>query len=168
MSEYRPLNQEEIIAVTTLNCSASASAEKIDKLGKRLSEEDLRALTEANKTIKEMVTKIVNQGPDLDEKRRIVNRMNALKISVGYTNKPFEQMIFLTMDDANTLIWPALERCNLDCPFAELERELGNEMIYDKTGAKQCETRKALIRAGVKGTGLSEFCPYYMTDAIGW
>lgn len=66
--------------------------------------------------------------------------------------------MIMTMDDAQTLLAPVLDRCDLDCPCVDCtddgERSVRRDLV------KKCETRKALKRIGLSEVGLSMECPY--------
>ena len=70
-----------------------------------------------------------------------------------------EDMVILSTADAQTLFAPVLEKCDLDCPCVKLDKN--GEEVPDIVAIKQCETRKALVRAGVSQIGLGT-CPYSM------
>ena len=162
--QYRRLNQAEVIAAGVLNCSANALEVNIPALSRRLTEDETKALEGARKTISEIVCKLIHKTPDEDERERLERRILSLKATLSYVHLPMEEKVILSMKDASTLIWPCLERCNLDCPCVTEDED--GDLIGKTAAIKGCETRRTLVRAGVKGTGRSDLCPYYLTDVM--
>lgn len=162
--KYRRLNQKEIIAAGTLNCTANAVKANIPALSNRLTDEDEKEVQDALDVLSGMVGKIIGQTPDEDERAHLERRITSLQVSLGYVKKPFNMKVMLSEEDANVLLWPVLERCNLDCPCISLDED--GDTVAKVGAVKGCVTRKALVRAGVRGTGKSSLCPYYLTDAM--
>lgn len=61
-------------------------------------------------------------------------------------------------EDAQTLLAPVLDRCDLDCPCVECTED--GERSVRRAMVKGCETRKALKRLGLAEVGLSMERPY--------
>lgn len=162
MMKYRQLSHEEIVAVTTLNCCANAITDNLPKVERRLKAGGygrlLGLLKGASKVVCMVVKFLIEQSPDLDQRQMILNRMSRLKLQFGVVRKHPEDLVIMSEQDADILLAPALEKCNLDCPY----------IVYHEDGSrtgnvamiKACEMRKALKRVGISESGLSKDCPY--------
>lgn len=160
----RQLSDEEIIALQTMNCCANAIIDKLPKVERRLKANGkgrlIGMLKGAAKIIANAVQCLVETDNDLDHQAMILLRMSRLKLQFGFVRKHPEDLIVMTCEDAQTLLAPALEKCDLECPCITID-ENGNQ-ICNKAMVKACETRKALKRIGMRETGLSMDCPYQM------
>lgn len=160
---YRRLNTEEVAAVKTVLVSAAALEDKMPILERRLKGMGrgrlLGLLKGAVKTMGNTMWAIIRESEDEDQQEYIVRRLDRLQLQFGAVRKRPEDMIILSVDDACTLIAPALEKCDIDCPCVKLDNN--GEEVPDIVAIKQCETRKALVRAGVSELGMGT-CPYQM------
>lgn len=167
--KYRQLNHEEIVAVTTLNCCANAILENLPKLERRLKNNGngrLVGLTKgAAKTVANVVQRTIEENPDLDQQQMIITRMSRLKLQFGNVRKHPEDLVIMTQHDADILLAPVMEKCDLDCPCITYDAD-GNR-IGNAAMVKGCEIRKALKRIGLSETGLSMDCPYQMLTGKG-
>ena len=105
-----------------------------------------------------MVENLVEGAPDPDQRTMILRRMAGLKLQFGHTRKHPEDIVIMDMHDAQLLLAPLFDRCDLECPFEGTDRD-GNR-IADRAAVKGCEIRKALIRLGVAETGLGGDCRF--------
>lgn len=162
--KYRELSSEEVIAVTTLNCCANAIRDNLPKITRRLKALGMGRLIGlvigAASILIKVVNLIITESPDHDQQTMIRNRMSRLKLQFGHVRKSPEDLIIMSVDDAQTLLAPCLDKCDIDCPCS-LEACNGNVKLHTAL-VKSCETRKALKRIGVSEVGLSMECPYQM------
>lgn len=162
--KYRDLNHEEIVAITTLNCCANAIADKLPKVERRLKSIGngrwIGLVKGASKAVENVVSNIIQEAPDEDQRQMIINRMSRLQLQFGVVRKHPESLVIMSTDDARILIAPVLEKCDLECPCITYDEE-GNR-IGNAAMVKGCEIRKALKRIGLKEVGLSMDCPYQM------
>lgn len=162
--KYRQLNNEEIIAVTTLNCCANAVLDNLPKVEHRLKFNSkgrmIGMLKGASKIIAKAVQCLIEENNDPDQQQMIINRMSRLKLQFGHVRKHPEELVIMTKHDAEILLAPVLEKCDLECPCITYDEE-GNR-IGNNAMVKGCETRKALKRIGLSEVGLNMDCPYQM------
>ena len=162
--KYRQLNNDEIVAVTTLNCCANAILDNLPKLERRLKNSGngrmIGLLKGAAKSVANVVQRTIEENPDTDVQHMIITRMSRLKLQFGHVRKHPEELVIMTKADAETLLAPVLDRCDLECPCI-LEDEDGDRIVSTAM-VKACETRKALKRIGLSEVGLSMDCPYQM------
>jgi len=161
---YRNMSDEEVVGVTTLNCCANAIIDNLGKVERRLRESKngryIGLLKAASKIVAKAVKLLIEENPDADVRHMIITRMSRLKLQFGHVRKHPEELVIMTVDDAQTLLAPVLEKCDLDCPCIS-DTEDG-ERIVNTALVKSCETRKALKRIGLAEVGLSMDCPYQM------
>ncbi|MDY4007508.1 MAG: hypothetical protein SOY94_01415 [Candidatus Limiplasma sp.] len=154
----RELSHEEIIGVTTLNVCVNAVRDSVEKLGRRLTGDQKSAIDQSAGRLTEVVKQLIECDGDEDQREMILRRMSRLKLQFGVVRKHPEDLVIMTMDDAQTLLAPVLDRCDLDCPCVDCtddgERSVRRDLV------KKCETRKALKRIGLSEVGLSMECPY--------
>lgn len=161
MNDYRELNSDEIQALTTFNCCANACREMLYKVQRRLKEAEPKYLTDVLKAaelLSGVVEFLITQSGDEDQQQMIINRMARLKLQFGHVRKEPEELVIMTVDDANTLLSPVLDRCDLECPMEDESLSEAQRRIC----VKRCETRKALKRVGLSEVGLSMMCPYQL------
>ena len=158
MTVYKQLSDEEVIGITTINCCANAVEDCAEKLKRRVNPQRLRDLEEAVVAMKGLVKDVLDGAPDEDQREMILRRMSRLKLQFGAVRKHPEELVMLSMEDAQTLLAPVLDRCDLDCPCVSVDED-GDKTVSTLL-VKQCETRKALKRAGVAELGLGMACPY--------
>lgn len=165
----RQLNTDEVIAVTTWNCSANAILDNLPNVERRFRENGQADMIEqikgAVKIIAGAVQHLIEYGNDPDQQIMIQNRMSRLKLQYGYVRKHPESLVIMTRDDAETLLAPVLEKCDLECPCVELDKD--GHTICIPAMVKACETRKALKRTGISEAGLSMDCPYQFITGSG-
>jgi hypothetical protein len=162
MEDYRALSTPEVKGVTTLNCCANAVRDCMPDFGRRFSRPGhdgwMDKLDTAARLIAEVVEGVVTESGDEDQQKMILTRMSRLKLQFGAVRKQPETLVIMTVDDAQTLLAPVLDRCDLECP-------MDDETLTDaqrRECIKRCETRKALKRIGLSEVGLSMDCPYQM------
>lgn len=160
MDSYRPLNTDEIKALQTINVAAVASKDNIGLLYRRIDKDYAAKLQAACDTLREAVEAIIDQSPDEDQRIAIKRRMDHLKLQFGFVRQRPETYLVLSEEDAQTLIAPCLEKCDLECPCIEYGD--GGDRTVNKALVKGCETRKALRRLSVSPIGLGSECPYQM------
>ena len=162
--KYRTLSSDEIVAVTTLNCCANAILDNLEKLRRRLQSCGLGyligLLIGAARIVARVVQSVIDESPDEDQRKMVLIRMSRLQLQFGHVRKHPEELVIMTKADAETLLAPVLDRCDLECPCITLDAE-GNP-VCDKAAVKACETRKALKRVGLSEVGISMDCPYQM------
>lgn len=115
-------------------------------------------LDTAARLIAEVVEGVITESGDEDQQKMILTRMSRLKLQFGAVRRQPETLVIMTADDAQTLLSPVLDRCDLECP-------MDDETLTDaqrRECIKRCETRKALKRIGLSEVGLSMDCPYQM------
>lgn len=160
---YKRLNTEEVAAVKTAIVAAVALEEKYPLIARRLKEMGkgriAGLLKGAQKQMMSAAWAVIRESPDVDQQEYIIRRLDRLKLQFGAVRKSPEDMVILSTADAQTLFAPVLEKCDLDCPCVKLDKD--GEEVPDIAAIKQCETRKALVRAGVSQLGLGT-CPYQM------
>lgn len=157
----RDLSTDEIVAITTLNCCANAIEDNLPKLARRLTPEQLETLKQAGKAVAETVRTVVEAEPDEDHQAMILTRMSRLKLQFGAVRKHPEELVIMTVEDAQTLLAPVLDRCDIDCPCVSYDED--GDKTVSRMLVRRCETRKALKRIGLSEVGLSMDCPYQMT-----
>lgn len=157
---YRELSTDEIVAVTTLNCCANAILDNLPKLNRRLNDKQKNAMKEAQSLIGAIVRDVIEESPDPDQQAMILTRMGRLKLQFGVVRKHPEDLVVMTADDAQTLLAPVLDRCDLDCPCVSIDDDV--DKLISRELVRRCETRKALKRIGLAEVGLSMECPYQM------
>ena len=162
--KYRQLSHDEIVATTTFNCCSNAITDNLPKLERRLKANGhgrmLGLAKGAARIIARVVQLTIEESPDLDQQQMIINRMSRLKLQFGMVRKHPEDMVIMSERDAEILLAPVLEKCDLECPcitYNEDGSRTGNVAMV-----KACETRKALKRIGVSEAGLSMDCPYQL------
>lgn len=159
---YRKLSGEEVVALTTINCCVNAFYDKLPQLERRLKNQGKGRLIGlakgAAKIIGKVVEAVIEEAPDEDQKAMILTRMSRLHLQFGAVRKHPEELIIMTQADAQTLIAPVLEKCDLECPCIS-EDDDGNRYV-NSAMVKGCEIRKALVRSGVSENGLGAECPY--------
>lgn len=162
--KYRELSTEEIIALTTMDCCSKALADNLPKVERRLKATGrgrwIGLIKASSAAIANLVTFLIAESPDPDQQIMIRNRMSRLKLQFGHVRKSPEDLIIMSVEDAQTLLAPCLDKCDIDCPCS-LEACNGNVKLHTAL-VKSCETRKALKRIGVSEVGLSMECPYQM------
>jgi hypothetical protein len=162
--KYRELSTEEIIAITTLNCCANAISDNLPKLARRFKAIGkgnlIGLLMGASAAAAKAVDLLITESPDPDRQIMIRNRMGSLQLQFGYTRKHPDDLVIMSKEDAQILLSPCLDKCDLECPCS-LEACNGNMKMHTAL-VKACETRKALKRIGVSEVGLSMECPYQM------
>lgn len=160
----RQLNSDEVIALQTLNCCSNAVFANIPNLERRMKATGLGrwiGMTKgAAKVLHLVVRHVLLTGSDPDQREMILRRMGSLQLQFGHTRKHPEKLIMLSQEDAETLLAPVLEKCDLDCPCITYDKN--GDRVLNTAMVKACETRKALKRAGMSETGLSYECPYHM------
>lgn len=158
MTDYRKLSTDEIIPLTTINCCANATRDNAPKLARRLMGSGLEEnLAKAADLIAAVVEYIIESAPDPDQRTMILRRMGSLQLQFGHTRKHPEDLIMMDMGDAQTLLAPVLDRCDIDCPYDALSE---SGVTCNQAAIKACEVRKALARIGVAETGLGSGCKY--------
>lgn len=164
MADYRGLSVDEIKALVTFNCCANAIKENVELVQKRLKkpghEGCIDNLQKASELVADVVEHLITESDDEDEQALILKKMSRLKLQFGYVRKYPETMVMMNVDDAQTLLAPVLEKCDLECPCIEYGENGEPEVV--KRLVKGCETRKALKRLGLAELGLSMECPYRM------
>lgn len=167
--KYRQLNNDEIIATTTLNCCANAVLDNLSKVEHRLKLNSkgrmIGMLKGASKIIANAVQCLIEENNDPDQQQMIINRMSRLKLQFGHVRKHPEELVIMTKHDAEILLAPVLEKCDLECPCMTMDKD-GNQ-ICNTAMVKGCEIRKALKRIGLSEVGLSMDCPYQMLTGKG-
>ena len=167
--KYRELNHEEVVATTTFNCCANAILDNLPKVERRLKASGngrkIGQLKGASKVIANVVQALIEESPDPDQQQMILTRMSRLKLQFGMVRKHPEELVIMTQHDAEILLAPVLEKCDLDCPCITYDAD-GNR-IGNASMVKGCEIRKALKRIGLSETGLSMDCPYQMLTGKG-
>ena len=162
--KYRQLNSDEIVAVTTLNCCANAILDNLPKLERRLKNSGngrmIGLLKGAAKCVANVVQHTIEENPDKDVQHMIITRMSRLKLQFGHVRKHHEELVIMTKADAETLLAPVLDRCDLECPC--ISEDDDGDRIVNTAMVKACETRKALRRIGLAEIGLSMDCPYQL------
>ncbi len=154
----REMSHEEIIGTTTLNVCVNAIRDSADKLARRLTEEQKQTIRQSADRLAEVVRQLIEGEGDEDQREMILRRMSRLKLQFGVVRKHPEDLIIMTEKDAQTLLAPVLDRCDLDCPCVECTED--GERSVRRAMVKGCETRKALKRLGLAEVGLSMECPY--------
>lgn len=170
MLMYRKqLSNDEIIALQTYDCCSKAVIDNLPKLERRLKANHMGRLIGllkgTSKLLHMVVVRLIMTEEDPDMRQRIINRMAKLQLQFGHTRKHPEPLVILSVNDAQTLLAPVLEKCDLECPCVIYDDE-GNKMC-DHAMVKSCEIRKALKRAGMAEVGLSMDCPYQMIGRNG-
>ena len=162
--KYRQLNNDEIIATTTLNCCANAVEANLPKLERRLRENGkgryIGLCKGAIKIILKIVLAVIQESPDPDQRHMITTRMSRLQLQFGHVRKHPESLVIMDKHDAEILLAPVLEKCDIDCPCITYDAD-GNR-VGNVAMVKGCETRKALKRVGLSEVGISAECPYQM------
>lgn len=162
MSDYRKLSTEELRALTTINCCTNALRDMkqyIQKLCRRNGREELLQQLETAAHLAGGVAKeLIESAPDEDQKVMIIRRMRGLKLQVGYVRQHPDDMVTMDMKDANLLLAPLFDRCDLECPCLDEAYDYKTQVQL----VKMCEVRKALVRLGVSETGLGGMCKYQM------
>ena len=159
MSEFVPYSTDEIKVMTTINCCANAVIDSIPRFGKLAKRDGFDysgKLAEASRLLSEIVQHLMEIAPDEDQREMIWRRMRGLKLQFGHVAKHPDNLVWLDVNDANTLLAPLLDNCDIACPCTD--DSLTDEQ--KRACVKQCETRKALRRLGVQEDGLSSECPY--------
>ena len=110
--------------------------------------------------VAEVVEHLLTESEDEDEQALIIKKMSRLQLQFGYVRKHPETLVMMNADDAQTLLAPVLEKCDLECPCIEYEENGDRKMVQRLV--KGCETRKALKRLVLAELGLSMECPYRM------
>lgn len=154
----REMSHEEIIGTTTLNVCVNAIRDSADKLARKLTKEQKRTIEQSAANLADVVKQLIEGEGDEDQAEMIKRRMSRLKLQFGVVRKHPEDLVIMTMEDAQTLLAPVLERCDLDCPCVECTPD--GEQSVRRAMVKGCETRKALKRLGLAEVGLSMECPY--------
>lgn len=158
MTDYRKLSTEEIAPLTTANCCANALRDSAPKLARRLKGSGLENnLAQAADLVAAVVQYIIEGAPDPDQRTMILRRMGSLKLQFGHTRKHPEDLVMMGMGDAQTLLAPLFDRCDIDCPYDALSE---SGVTCNQAAIKACEARKALVRIGVAETGLGGGCKY--------
>lgn len=161
---YRQLCDDEVKGVTTLNCCSNAVMDALPKIERRLRNSGngryIGLLKAASKIIANVVERVIKESPDTDQQAMIITRMSRLKLQFGHARKHPEELVIMTKHDAEILLAPVLDRCDLECPCITYDEE-GNR-IGNIAMVKGCETRKALKRIGLAEVGLSMDCPYQL------
>lgn len=162
--KYRELNHEEVVATTTFNCCANAILDNLPNVERRLKANGngrwIGLIKGASKVIAKVVQLLIEESPDPDQQQMILRRMSRLKLQFGTVRKHPEELVIMTQNDAEILLAPVLEKCDLECPCITYDDD-GNR-IGNAAMVKSCETRKALKRIGLSEVGLSMDCPYQM------
>ncbi len=158
MTVYKQLSNDEVIGMTTINCCANAVEDCAGKLSRRVTQEQKQDIDKAVLTMKGLVKTVLDEAPDEDQRKMILRRMGRLKLQFGAVRKHPEDLVMLSVEDAQTLFAPVLDRCDLDCPCVSVDED--GDKTVNALLVKQCETRKALKRAGVAELGLGMECPY--------
>lgn len=159
MQDYRKLSSDEVVALTTINCCSNALRDNAGKLSRRLRGGELEnSLAHAADVVAGAVENLVEGAPDPDQRTMILRRMAGLKLQFGHVRKHPDDIVIMDMHDAQLLLAPLFDRCDLECPFEAVDAD-GNR-IADRAAVKGCEIRKALIRLGVAETGLGGECKY--------
>lgn len=160
MSEYRKLSSEELRALTTINCCTNALRDMqqyIRKMCKRNGREDLlEDLEKAAHLSGGVARAMIEAAPDEDQRIMIIRRMQGLHMQLGYTRKHPPEVVTMDMRDANLLLAPLFDRCELECPCQDDAYDYKTQMQL----VKMCEVRKALVRLGVAEDGLGGKCQY--------
>lgn len=160
---YKRLNTEEVAAVKTAIVAAAALEDKLPLIARRLKGmgkgSQVGLLKGAQKQMMNAAWAVIRESPDVDQQEYIMRRVERLQLQFGAVRKSPEDMVIISTADAQTLFAPVLEKCDLDCPCVKLDKN--GEEVPDIVAIKQCETRKALVRAGVSQVGLGT-CPYSM------
>lgn len=158
---YKRLNTEEVSAVKTAIVAAVALQDKMPYLTRRLKGMGkgrvAGLLKGAQKVMIDSAWDIINESPDEDQRECIKRRVDRLQLQFGSVRKSPEELVYLSAGDAQTLFAPVLEKCDLECPCVKMNKD--GEEEPDIVAVKQCETRKALVRAGVSQLGMGT-CPY--------
>lgn len=117
---YRQLNSEEIAATKTLNCCANAIADNLPKVERRLKNSNagryIGLVKGLHKVLCTVVRLVIEESPDEDQQQMIITRMSRLQLQFGYVRKHPESLVIMTPHDADLLLAPVLDRCDLDCP----------------------------------------------------
>lgn len=159
MSEYRKLSTEEIQGLTTINCCANALTDSIAKFSKREKREGYdyaSKLRTAAGLVAEVVEHVIESAPDEDQRVMILRRMSTLKLDFGHVRKHPQDLVMMDYKDADLLLAPVLDRCDLEYPCQD--ESLSERQQW--AACKACETRKALTRLGVQEAGLGSKCQY--------
>lgn len=161
---YRQLCDDEVKSVTTMNCCSNAITDCLPHLERRLKTSGngryIGLTKAASKILAKVVELVIKESPDTDQQAMIITRMSRLKLQFGHVRKHPEHLVIMTVDDAQTLLAPVLDRCDLECPCIQ-ENDAGDRTV-NTAMVKACETRKALKRIGLAEVGLSMDCPYQM------
>ncbi len=158
MTDYKKLSSDEVVALTTDNCCANALRDNAPKLARRLNGSGLEDnLTKAADLVAAVVEYIIEGAPDPDQRTMILRRMGSLQLQFGHTRKHPEELVMMDMGDAQTLLAPLFDRCDIDCPYDALSE---SGVTCNQAGIEACEVRKALARIGVAETGLGGECKY--------
>lgn len=164
MSDYRELSTDEIKGLTTLNVCANAIRDSLPMLGKRFKragqEQKQQAVEKLADEVAGVVDWLVHESEDEDQQKMVMTRMSRLKLQFGSVRKHPESLVMMTTEDAQTLLAPVLDKCDLECPCVEYAPN--GDRVVIKSLVKACETRKALKRIGLAEVGLSMDCPYMM------
>lgn len=167
-TDYRELSTPEIQGVTTFNCCANAIRDSMKLVEKRLSkpghEGYMEKLKNAADMVADVVEHLITESDDEDQQKMIRIRMSRLKLQFGAVRKQPETLVIMNIDDAQTLLAPVLDKCDLECPCIEYAENGDRAMV--KRLVKACETRKALKRIGLSEVGLSMDCPYQMMPGV--
>lgn len=159
---YRKLSGDEVIALTTINCCVNAFMDKLPQLDRRLKAQGKGRLCGlargAAKTMSKVVQAVIEEAPDEDQRDMVLTRMSRLHLQFGVVRKHPENLIIMTQEDAQTLIAPVLEKCDLECPCISFDDD--GSRVVNTAMVKGCEIRKALVRAGVSENGMGAECPY--------
>lgn len=162
--KYRELSHDEIVAVNTMNCCANAILDSLRKLERRLkaigNSRRIGLVKGSVKNIANVVQTIIEESPDPDQRQMILNRMSRLKLQFGMVRKHPEDLVVMSVPDAEILLAPVLEKCDLECPCITLSED--GSRVMNTAMVKGCETRKALKRVGMSEAGLGMECPYQM------
>lgn len=159
MSDYRKLSSDEIINTTTANCCANALRDCAQKLARRLKGSGLENnLAQAADLVAAVVEFIIEGAPDPDQRTMILRRMGSLQLQFGHTRKHPEDVVIMSMPDAQTLLAPLFDHCDMECPFDAIAED--GSRVCDRAAVKACEVRKALVRIGVSENGLGGECKY--------
>lgn len=160
----RELRSDEVIALTTLNCCANAILDNLPQLEKRLKGAGKGRLfgmaKGASKALAKLVQAVIEESGDPDQQTMIIRRMRGLHLQFGYVRKHPDDLVMMSRDDAETLLAPVLEKCDLECPCITYDED-GNR-VGNVAMVKACETRKALKRIGLSENGIGMDCPYQM------
>ena len=114
----------------------------------------------ASKALAKLVQAVIEESGDPDQQTMIIRRMRGLHLQFGYVRKHPDDLVMMSRDDAETLLAPVLEKCDLECPCITYDED-GNR-VGNVAMVKACETRKALKRIGLSENGIGMDCPYQM------